>query len=115
MKKLLAAALTTGLLLTGGVIAAPSSSASVQQSAPSYTKKDNLYYSLIAADNPSLRGLKRDLIKLGKTSCRAMRSGVGVLDLIYIGIDSGFTEDEVISILAGAITFYCPDQEYLIS
>lgn len=115
MKKLITAALATGLLLTGGMIYAAPASATASSSAPSYTKKDNLFYSLVTSEEPSLKYAgKKLLIKSAKTQCRALRAGVDPFDLYEIAIDNGISEDEFIALLAGALTFYCPDQEYKI-
>ena len=114
MKKLITAVLTTGLLLTGTVAAAPAS-ATASASAPSYTKKDNMFYRLVTNEEPSLKYAgKKTLISLAKTMCRALRSDVDPYDIYEIAMDNGISDDEFIALFAGALTFYCEDQAYKI-
>jgi len=102
MKKLIA--LTAALMLGVGLIAAPA------QATP---KRDqDLYVKLVRQEAPELRQVKRkELINAARTTCRYLRAGGGILDAVSIGIDSGLKRNTSIAVVAGAVVFFCPEQE----
>lgn len=101
MKKI--AAVLAAVVMLGLVFAPP---------AQASKKNDNLYVKVIRAESPELRFVKRGtLIKTAKATCRYLRAGGGILDAVQIGRESGFSRDTALTLVAGAVVFYCPDQE----
>jgi hypothetical protein len=102
MKKIIA---TTSAALIGATLLV----ASPAQASP---KDDRLFYALVTSDEPALKGIKRrDLVKTARETCKFLRSGFTILDAYDLMTESGFTNGEATAFLAGAIVFYCPDQE----
>lgn len=121
-----ASAVLTGTVIAAtGVLVAPAataatvsvpavSAASAPSVVPAYTKKQERFVRYIRNEAPSLRALtKADAVDLGKTTCRALRSGVDTYDVIYAYTDSGFSDDETVAMISGAVIYLCPDQSYL--
>jgi hypothetical protein len=103
MKKI--TALTIAALVAFGLVIAPPAQASSK-------KNDDLYVKVIRSEAPILRGVpKRDLIKGAKTTCRYLRSGNGILDAVNIALDAGLSRNVAYTLVAGAVVFYCPEQE----
>ncbi len=82
-------------------------------SAPSYSRNDKQYVSAVRTESPILKKVgAKSLISLGKETCLFLRKGYGtIFDAIAIGEDSGLDEDTSMTLVAGAIIYYCPEQE----
>lgn len=94
-----------GLLAVALVFIAP---APAQASA----KNDRLFYSVVTSSAPTLKGVPRkDLVKTAKETCKFLRSGFTIMDAYDLMEETGFTNKEITAFIAGAIVFYCPDQE----
>ena len=102
MKKLIA--ITTASLIGAGMLLAPPASAGVRE--------DKLFYKLVTTTSPELKYVSRkQLVKVAKSNCRYLRAGFMPTDAVILGVENGLTVDAALSIVAGAITFYCPEQE----
>jgi hypothetical protein len=102
MKKIIA--VVAGLMLGVGVLAAPPAQAS--------KKNDDQYVRIIRAEAPELKRVSRaQLIKGAKTTCKYLRSGGGILDAIDMALDAGIRRNTALTLVAGAVVFYCPEQE----
>lgn len=100
MKKLTAVVVASLVGLT--IVAVP---------AQASASDDRMFYRLVTKDAPALKGIKqKDLVKTAKETCKFLRSGFGILDAHDMMLESGFTDREANSFLAGAVVFYCPDQ-----
>jgi hypothetical protein len=103
MKKL--TALMVGVLLTVGLVAAPSAQANSKQN-------DNLFVQLVREEAPELRfAKKKQMVKAAKQTCRYLRSGGTILESVVIAVDSGLSRNTAMALIAGAVVFYCPEQE----
>lgn len=104
MKKLITLALTT-LLLALGVAVAPAANA--------WSNRDYQYVRAVRSEAPAFKAVPmRDLVKIAKLNCQALRGGwSSVVDLVDEGLDAGFTQKQAIALVAGAVVFYCPDQD----
>jgi hypothetical protein len=82
-------------------------------SAPSYTKNDKQFVKTIRAESPVLYGVgAKLLISTAKETCKFLRKGYGtIFDAIGLAEDGGLDEDTAMTMVAGAIIFYCPEQE----
>jgi len=101
-KKLIAAA--GSVLLLGTIVTAPPAAAN--------TRNDNLYVKVVRAESPLLKRIpKKSLVKTAKTTCRYLRAGGGILDAVDIAIKSGLSRNVSLTLVAGAVVFYCPEQE----
>jgi hypothetical protein len=40
-----------------------------------------------------------------------LRSGKGILDAVNIALDAGLSRNVAYTLVAGAVVFYCPEQE----
>lgn len=106
MKKILAA--VAAVLVSATLLTAAPANAAVPTG-----QYDNLYITTIRDEAPELYGVSRkDLIKLAKTICKTLRTtSYGMVDIAEMGVESGFSENAAAAIVAGAVAFYCPDQE----
>lgn len=76
------------------------------------TGNDRLFYSLVTKDAPTLKAVpRRDLVKTAKETCKFLRNGFTIMDAYDLMEESGFSDKEISPFLAGAVVFYCPDQE----
>lgn len=102
MKKLIA--ITTALLIGAGMLLAPPASAGARE--------NKLFYKIVTTSAPELKLVKRkQLFRIAKTTCRYLRAGFMPTDAVIMGIENGLTRNAAISIVTGAIVFYCPEQE----
>lgn len=102
MKKIIAA--TVAALTGATLLLAPPAQASASD--------NRLFYRLVTSEAPALRAIKqRDLVSTAKETCKFLRNGFTILDAHDLMTESGFTNNEASAFLAGAIVFYCPDQE----
>jgi len=102
MKKLIAV-IAAGLI-GGSMLMAPPAQANSQN--------DRLFYKIVTQEAPSFKAVSRkQLVKVAKTTCKALRSGVGVLEVVALAEDNGLTSNQAMSLVAGAVVFYCPEQE----
>ena len=102
MKKILTAALTAGLLTVG-----------VSVPAEALTRNDRQYLQAVRSADSALRRIpNRTLIDSARTTCRYLRSGATIDDVFYTAVDAGLTRKTATALIAGAITFYCPDQRW---
>ena len=96
---------TAAVALAAGIAAAPPAAASSK-------KNDNLYIQVIRQEAPILRGVPRkDLIAGAKATCKYLRAGYGILDAVNLATDSGLSKNVAYTLVAGAVVFYCPEQE----
>lgn len=82
--------------------------------APAYAgpREDNLFVKIIRSEATELRSVpKKNLISLAKETCKFLRSGFTVLDAVDIAEDEGIRSKTAIALVAGAVVFYCPEQE----
>jgi hypothetical protein len=97
-------AVTVGVLLTVGLVAAPPAQADA--------RNDNMYVSTIRGVAPELKRVgKKSLVKTGKATCRYLRAGGSVLGSLEMAMDAGLPRNTSIALVAGAVVFYCPEQE----
>jgi hypothetical protein len=97
-------ALITAALFGGAVLLAPPATAG--------PRDDRLFYSLVTGEAYTLKAVSRKkLVSVAKETCKGLRSGLTILDIYEMMDDSGFRPNEISSFIAGAIVFYCPDQE----
>lgn len=102
MKKVIAA--TSAALIGATLLLAPPA-----QAGP---KDDRLFYTLVTQEAPTLKAVgRKNLIKTARETCRYLRSGFTIIDAYDLMEESGFAEREISAFLAGAVVFYCPDQE----
>jgi hypothetical protein len=102
MKKIIA--ITAGLMLGIGVLAAPPAHAN--------KKNDDRYVQIIRSEAPELsRVSKAKLVKGAKTTCRYLRSGGGIIEAVQMALDAGIRRNTALTLVAGAVVFYCPEQE----
>lgn len=107
MKKI-AVVFTAVALFFGGVVTAAPASATAVASA----SDDRMFFRLITKEAPSLKPAgQKTLVKTAKQTCKFLRSGFTILDAYDLMEDNGFTQKEITAFLAGAIVFYCPEQE----
>lgn len=108
MKRILASAFLMGLALVL-LVPAPAASAAT----PSWTDKDRLYVKMVRQQAPAFKYISaKDLIGSAKLSCEVMReNGSSPLELVEVAIDSGLTQRQAIALIAGAVVFYCPEQD----
>jgi hypothetical protein len=86
--------------------------APAQASAPTGLRDDKLFVKLVTAEAPTLKGIPRKtMVKTAKQVCKYLRAGFTILDAVYLMEDNDFTENESMSFVAGAVVFYCPEQE----
>lgn len=100
MKKILA--LLIALLATVAV-AAPATAA------PAYTQKDRVFVRLVRMEAPMFRyAPARSLIRLGHSVCGALDTGADETEAVSIGMDSGLTWHQSLTVVSAALTVYCP-------
>lgn len=105
MKKFIVAVAATAVLLVGF-------STPAHAVVPSMTKKDKQYVRVIRMESPSLRFVSpRQLVRIAKLNCRGLRAGLTIPDVVMAGVSGGLDEDTVLTLVAGAVIFYCPEQE----
>ena len=113
MKRLIAAGAVAACALTFG---APAVQAAVPISGPAAgaasISDDIQFYALVTNEEPALGAISgKKLVKTAKTTCRYLRTAGTILDAHDLMTESGFTDDQATAFIAGAIVFYCPDQE----
>jgi hypothetical protein len=87
-------------------------SASTQTVSVSGIRDDKLFVKIISEEAPIFKGVSRKtMVKTAKTTCRFLRSGFTIFEVVESMEDSGFTQNQSMTFVAGAIVFYCPDQE----
>lgn len=113
MKRKIISTLAVLSIAVGGSIAvAPSASASTQTVSVSGIRDDKLFVKIISEEAPIFKGIPRKtMVKTAKTTCKFLRSGFTIFEVVESMEDSGFTENQSMTFVAGAIVFYCPDQE----
>jgi hypothetical protein len=82
--------------------------------APAYAgpREDNLFVKLVRTEARELKSVpKKQLISLAKETCKFLREGFDVLDAVEIAEDEGIRTGTAIALVAGAVVFYCPEQE----
>lgn len=102
MKRIIGA--TIAAVFTVGLIAAPPAHAG--------PKDDRMFYTIVTSNEPAFKAITRKkLVSVAKQSCKTMRSGFTPLEVHDMMTDSGFTDNQATAFVAGAILFYCPEQE----
>lgn len=109
MNKIIAATAAATLTAATAIAVAPPA----QAASPSGIREDRLFVRLVTEEAPSLKGIPRKtMVKTAKQTCKFLRTGFTVIDAVDVMQESGFTQNEAISFVAGAVVFYCPEQEY---
>jgi type IV secretory pathway VirB10-like protein len=73
---------------------------------------DEAFLSAVRGSAPELaRVSDLQLVDLARTICLGLDAGVSIETVLETGINSGLGTNSVAAIAAGAIVFYCPDQE----
>lgn len=104
MKKIAAIAAAVALTIAGAIAVAPAVSAG--------PKDDALFVKLVKKEAPELKAVSsRQLIKTAKQTCSFLRSGFTILEAVELAEEAGLSQNAGMSIVAGAIVFYCPEQE----
>ena len=121
MKRMLAAVLGTALLVmplaacSGEQTAAPAPKETVYvpQPAPEpQVSEDSAYLSAVRSKDSALYSVPdSQLVSLAGTICQSLRSGVPVRQVLQTGLDAGLSVNQVAALVAGAVVFYCPEQE----
>lgn len=91
-----------------------STAAPAVASAPAaYSRNDKAFVKAVRNESPILYGVgARLLISTAKETCKFLRNGYGgVLDAVGFAEDGGLDEDTAMTIVAGAVIYYCPEQE----
>jgi hypothetical protein len=102
MKK--AIAVMAAVLIGGTALIAPPANAG--------PRDDRLFYSLVTKEAYTLKAVPRKkLVKVAKETCKGLRAGLTITDIWEIMEDTGFRQNEISSFIAGAVVFYCPEQE----
>ena len=114
MKSKIISTLAVLSIAVGGSIAvAPVASASTQTVSVAGIANDRLFVKIISSEEPIFKGIPRKtMVKTAKTTCKFLRSGFTIVESVELMASSGFTEDQAMTFVAGAIVFYCPEQEY---
>ena len=100
------------LVVGGSIAAAPVASASTQTVAVAGIKDDKLFVKIVSNEARGFKGIPRKtMVKTAKQTCKYLRAGFTVLDAVYLMEKTGFTENESMTFVAGAVVFYCPEQE----
>jgi hypothetical protein len=93
---------------------APKETVYVPQPAPEpQTNSDeDSYLTAVRSKDSALYSVPdASLVELAGTICQSLRSGIPVQRVIQTGLDSGLSTNQVAALVAGAVVFYCPDQE----
>ena len=105
MKRVLAGVAALALTIT---VAAPATAAVTTK----LNKNDRLYVSILRSEVSELRYVSpAQLVKGAKITCKGLRSGMTLLDVVEIAVDNGLSENTAMALVAGAVVFYCPEQE----
>ena len=82
--------------------------------AQAYSDRDRAFVRAVRHDAWEARAVSaRVLIKIARTTCTAVRSGVDPLDVVYSAMDAGLEQNTGVVLTAASIAFYCPDMGYL--
>jgi hypothetical protein len=112
MKKTIIAIASVVALIGVSAPVHASVSTSVSAVQPANAKDDRMFYTLVTKEAPSFKAIsRRELVKTAKQTCKFLRSGFGILDVVEIMEDSGFSSKEATAFVAGAVVFYCPSQK----
>jgi hypothetical protein len=102
MKKIIAA--TVAALIGAVMLTAPPANAG--------PRDDRLFYSLVTSEAYTLKAVpRRKLVSVAKETCKGLRAGLTITDIWEMMEDTGFRDNEISSFIAGAVVFYCPEQE----
>ena len=108
MKKFYAIIAAVAFALSAALITATPASAST----PAAASDDRLFVKLVTKEAPDLKGISlKTMVKTAKSTCKFLRSGWTILDAVELMQETGFSENASMSFVAGAIVFYCPEQE----
>lgn len=105
-----------GAVMATTLLAAPAQAVNAPAAAPAYSSNDNAFYKAVTRMEPSMKylGSKRGMIKVAKLTCKAFRAGNSFEEVAGVLIESDLNGDQIATLIAGAISFYCPDQEYVL-
>lgn len=100
-----------GLVFMGP--AATAATTTAPAAAPSWTSNDRLFVKAVRAQAPAFRSIPaRDLIESAKLACEVLDTGYyTVFDVVDTAIEAGFSQKQAITLVAGAVVFYCPEYE----
>lgn len=108
MKKIIAATASAVLAAATAIVVAPPA----QAASPSDIREDRLFVRLVTEEAPSLKGIgRKTMVKTARQTCKFLRTGFTIIDAIDLMQESGFSENEAIAFISGAVVFYCPEQE----
>ena len=98
--------------LIGAVMIAGALSLTAVSPAQAWTGNDNAFFRVVRAEAPDLRyASKTTLRQTAKAVCKYLRLGGTVVEAVDAAEGSGLDSDTAIAIVAGAVVFYCPEQE----
>jgi len=98
--------------LIGAIIVAGALSLTAVSPAQAYTSNDNLYFKVVRLEAPELRGVSKKTLKSSaKATCRYLRAGGTVYRAVEIAENNGLNTDTAVTLVAGAVVFYCPEEE----
>lgn len=94
------------------VIVAGALSLTAVSPAQAWTKNDNVYFKVIRSEASDLKYVsKTTLRKSAKAVCQYLRSGGTLSEAIDAAEGTGVEYDTALVLVAGAVVFYCPEQE----
>lgn len=98
--------------LIGAVVIAGALSLTAVSPAQAWTSNDNVYFRVIRAEAPDLRYVsKATLRKSARVVCQYLRSGGTISESVDAAEGTGIEYDTALTLVAGAVVFYCPEQE----
>lgn len=115
MKKTIAAIAASAILVTSFAVAAPAASASTSVTpavAQTLTSNDNLFVKLVRKEDSVFKKVpSATMVKTAKATCKFIRSGFSTIDAVNLMEESGFSNNASLAFVAGAVVFYCPEQQ----
>jgi len=98
--------------LIGAIVIAGALSLTAVSPAQAYTSNDNLYFKVVRSEAPILKKVsKKTLKRNAKVTCKYLRAGGTVYRAVSIAEDNGLDSDTAMVLVAGAVVFYCPEEE----
>lgn len=98
--------------LIGAIIIAGSLSLTAVSPAHAYTNNDDLYFKVIRSEAPILKKVSKKTLKSSaKATCKYLRGGGNVYRAVSIAEDNGLDSETAMVLVAGAVVFYCPEEE----
>lgn len=81
---------------------------------PEPQSKDAVFLDAVRSKSAELNSVPDYmLVDLAGNICDALQAGVPIEQVLTIGVNSGLSSTSVAAIAAGAVVFYCPEQNDL--